>query len=1069
LSIAPPCPEIRTMRHALVVLMLLVLPGWLLAQPAREGAGGNETPESKEPQETAVDLHGKVSLSMNTGGHALPISRMVFTADGKRLVTSRDFEVHVWNVHTGAHEQVWRLPSWVGALAASADRVAAAGSATLQADGKTRSAPIWLLPLKADGKTGGAGGNKPAPEPTAEVIRKPGGADIVNQVRALAFSPDGTRLAWGDGNQAHVYDLKAKAVTVGIEPAGPQRRGKVASLLFIKDGTQLLVGLSDVPASAAACQVWDVGPGAKPEKPLFSLESSDGPVVAWSADNKHFALLHTGGLETHGISVCGPKGKLQRKFDHQLLTDAFTQKFWFGGGGLHFLPNGKLIAAVAAEAFTRGREANVAQLDPQTGEVKHIYNGLSQVTWFFRAAVSPDGKLLAVTGDPGYDVSLIDLRNNKEIRRLGPPTLTPHHVGWGDDNQTIAWGFKQPEGEPRVAALDHILNLGTLAADRKDPKTGKKLSGGAWPTLHLGRSPGKWEIETKILTSEKKDDKTGKITTERYAAVVLTRPGEKPIKTSVREWLTAWTVYKVGNQERIVMGLGPKVVLYDVKTDKVLHTLDTAGSSRVVDVAVSPDSKRLLVASGNQALALYSIEGEPRRLLNILVAGEDWVVWTPQEGFYAATPGGEKLIGWQVKHDDSTPLDFYPVERFRRLFYQPELVRHVVAKGGVEGAREEAVRALEAKHETAAARKVTRTRDVKIEDTLPPGVKVEVKEVKDGVQITATATPASKDQPVQWLRLLLDGRPHPDAKPVEVPAGGPAKATWTIAPVPGVHEVKVLARCEDVSGVSAAHVLEAPLPAADKPLLYRICVGIDKYAQKDLELGSAREDAEAVFDALENDCTDKGGKNNRFRAADGVKLLDEKATRAAVLDALKGVRKAKVKPGDLVVVFFGGHGVVQQGEFYLLTHEAKTGDLKNTALSGKDLQDAFADMPCSVLLIMDACHSTAAVAALKPATDDLTRSMSDDQVAVTVLAAAMGYETAGEQGKHGLFTQALLDALKADGSGVAFDPHDHQMYIHHLFGYVFSEVRRVSEGKQNPFLNMPWTVPPLALREVLAK
>jgi uncharacterized caspase-like protein len=182
-------------------------------------------------------------------------------------------------------------------------------------------------------------------------------------------------------------------------------------------------------------------------------------------------------------------------------------------------------------------------------------------------------------------------------------------------------------------------------------------------------------------------------------------------------------------------------------------------------------------------------------------------------------------------------------------------------------------------------------------------------------------------------------------------------------------------------------------------------------------------------------------------------------------------QKNKDTPGDLVVVFFAGHGVVQGGEFYLLTQEARTDDLKNTALSGKDLQEAFSRMPCSVLLLMDACHSAAGVPMLKdlrPATDELTRSLTDDQVAVTVLAAAMGYETAAEQDKHGLFTQALLDALEAD-KGVPFDPEDRQMYVHHLYSHVFSKVRKASDGRQNPFLNMPYTVPPLAVRQVSAK
>src|SRR5262249_20397086 len=36
-------------------------------------------------------------------------------------------------------------------------------------------------------------------------------------------------------------------------------------------------------------------------------------------------------------------------------------------------------------------------------------------------------------------------------------------------------------------------------------------------------------------------------------------------------------------------------------------------------------------------------------LLSLYSAGDDWIAWTP-EGYYAASPGGEKLIGWQVNN-----------------------------------------------------------------------------------------------------------------------------------------------------------------------------------------------------------------------------------------------------------------------------------------------------------------------------------------------------------------------------------------------------------------------------------
>jgi hypothetical protein len=711
-----------------------------------------------------------------------------------------------------------------------------------------------------------------------------------------------------------------------------------------------------------------------------------------------------------------------------------------------------VVAAVATDAMAAHQSAAAVLLDPQTGKVERLWRGPTQVAGFFTTALSHDGKLLALTTNPGYEVILWDVASKSEVSRLGTRSPAPRFVGWSKDGKSIAWGVGLKPGRPRVEALTAGLNLEALEKFGPDRKE--------WPALQASEwNPEKWKIGNDKVVVTRKDAKTGKTTTEdRFDGIVLTRPNGQRIEAPVQGWIHAWTFYKDAKekQERVAIGIYTKVYLCDPKANKVVRTVDVG--SLVEDVAVSPDGKYLLLAAGQQFVQLFRIDGDkPQKLLNVLAINEDWVAWSPK-GYYAATPGGERLIGWAVKRDDSTPLAFYPVQRFRKLFYKPEVIQGLLAAGGVE-----------------EAMKVTKTRDVKIEDALPPKVKITVEEVKAGgkteLRIKAEAVPGSDSQPVLSMRLMLDGRVHPDVKPVTIKAGKPAQADWTLEQLPGHHELKVLARCEDVSGVSEVYALEAALPAAAKPLLYRVCVGVNDYDQAGLKLGSARQDAEAVFDALDKYCT---GAKNHFRAAAGPKpLVDKDATRDAVLKAINGARAAGVKPGDLVVMFFGGHGVVQQGDFYLLTCEANTAKpLKGQSLSGEDLRQALSELPCSVLLLMDACHSAAGVQALKlkPATDDLTRSLTDDQVAVTVLAAAMGHETAGEQKEHGLFTQALLGGLKADGgSGVAFDPHDHQMYVHHLYGHIFSEVRRASEGRQNPFLNMPWTVPPLAIREVPAK
>src|SRR5262249_40875095 len=121
-----------------------------------------------------------------------------------------------------------------------------------------------------------------------------------------------------------------------------------------------------------------------------------------------------------------------------------------------------------------------------------------------------------------------------------------------------------------------------------------------------------------------------------------------------------------------------------------------------------------------------------------------------------------------------------------------------------------------------------------------------------------------------------------------------------------------------------------------------------------------------------------------------------------------------------------------------------------------------------VLLILDSCHAAAfgekskgakgvlAEKGYRPATDDAAREFTDDEIGVAVLCAAMGYEKAAEVGKQGVVTRALTEALQ--GAARLQRDRRHHVYIHHLWSYVFDEVRHASDDAQHPFLILPATV-----------
>jgi hypothetical protein len=169
-------------------------------------------------------------------------------------------------------------------------------------------------------------------------------------------------------------------------------------------------------------------------------------------------------------------------------------------------------------------------------------------------------------------------------------------------------------------------------------------------------------------------------------------------------------------------------------------------------------------------------------------------------------------------------------------------------------------------------------------------------------------------------------------------------------------------------------------------------------------------------------------------------------------------------------VFFACHGVMQKKQYYLLTQEADTGRLDETSLSGDTLRKTLGQYKCQVLLMLDACHSAGFDAGkklsklgLRPATDDATRDLTDDECGVAVMCAAMAHEKAEGQGGNGLFTRAVLEALEKK-PGVPYNRHNQRMYIHHLQAYVFDAVSARSNERQHPFLSLPSIVESFVVR-----
>jgi uncharacterized caspase-like protein len=158
---------------------------------------------------------------------------------------------------------------------------------------------------------------------------------------------------------------------------------------------------------------------------------------------------------------------------------------------------------------------------------------------------------------------------------------------------------------------------------------------------------------------------------------------------------------------------------------------------------------------------------------------------------------------------------------------------------------------------------------------------------------------------------------------------------------------------------------------------------------------------------------------------------------------------------DLAVIMFSGHGVVlgegETAEFYLLPYGADVASesrIRGSGISGTELRGAIAALAGygRVLVLIDTCSSGAAMADGRPLGASREGILSLAGKNVTVLASSAATQVSRERAdwQNGAFTEALLEALGADGDGDG----NGMISVGELTDYVSRRLRAMSGDTQ---------------------
>ena len=860
-------------------------------------------------------------------------------------------------------------------------------------------------------------------------------------VRAVAFSSDGHTLASaGADKRVILWDVHAGSPIRSLTG----HTDLVSSVAFCPDGVLASASWDHTvklwdwangrelrTLSGQPTQIWSV---ACSRDDAIATAGYDHTVVRW--DGKSGQMLrsysgHTSWVEAVALS---PDGTLlaSGSADHTVvlydLAHGDTRESLSGSASfvkaIALSPDGRTIAAASTDRAIR-------LWNTADGRLRQVLTGLPD--WIDCLVYSPDGHLLAAAG-ADRTIRVWDMGSGRALY-----VIAEGHSGGG--STSIAFS---PDG--------HTLASGT--GDRMvklwDAATGRALRSFAG---HTGA------VESVAFSP---DGLTLASADERGAIMLWNVGTGTQIRTLAGHSGWVGSVAFSPDGRLLASGGADKGIrLWEVATGHVLRTF-AGHTAAVATLSFSPTGRQLASASWDNTLRVWDLSGsaEPRTLHGhsdqvdsiafsangslLVSASLDATVrlWDVAEGTELA-----RLIAF---NDGSslgiTPQGYYDyrgdraedhlnvrtadrvsdIGAYRETFYRPDLLRRALGRQ-------------------------------KLPDTLDT-----IDRVKPAPAVSLVNVPVQTDAESLNLMVRLNDRggglgdvrvfvngtavdqvPARDLAIAQV--SGYQTRVLPVRLVAGRNDIEVYAFNSDRSVHSDpvhAVVMARYLPQ-NKPKLYALVVGIEKYANPRFNLQYSVADAKAVGEELRK----KGSP--LFQSVSVEELTTpEETTRAALIDALSRYRSL-VGPNDVFVFYVASHGVVggenlQARQYYLIpSNWASTteADLGRDALSAADLKGLIGRVPAAKkLILLDTCNSGALGEVL--ATTSIDANIIATAVGITVLSASTSEETAeeGEEG-HGLFTWVLLQGLE----GKADIRNTGAVNTTDLGGYVENEVPKIAQ------------------------
>ncbi|HEY4214699.1 MAG TPA: caspase family protein [Steroidobacteraceae bacterium] len=502
----------------------------------------------------------------------------------------------------------------------------------------------------------------------------------------------------------------------------------------------------------------------------------------------------------------------------------------------------------------------------------------------------------------------------------------------------------------------------------------------------------------------------------------------------------------------------------------------------VSSIALLPGGKRVISASEDGSLRIWSVSDRKELLALYSLGGMDFVIMTPEQ-YYRASRSRLAGISFRVKDQ------LYPFEQFDLRYNRPDIV---VERLGRASAQERAEYRSAREHRL---KKMGFTEAMLSSDFHVPQAEIigELPASKTGSDSLPLRVRVSDDRyPLDRINVFVNDVPVFGSRGVTVTdrLSKSYEQPLTVPLVSGINKIQVSVLNQQ-GAESLKRTVYTTSTAAPTRDVYLVAIGVSKYKDSKYNLRFAAKDAADVMSLYSNGAA--RGSGGQVHVLD---LTNEKATRAQVEHAREWL--AQSRPNDLVIVFAAGHGITDsQNNYYFGTYDIDPAQPQINGLPYEEFETLLDGIPAmKKVLLLDTCFSgeiekadapavtmTAAVdgtvkmrafqaprgvvLAADTSNGPSTGAAGSGQTAVSnqhfqnlfadlrrgvgavVISSASGNEYAleGDHWNNGVFTYAVLHGLK---DGKADANKDGVVTVAELQNYVINAVRELTAGGQNP-------------------